>query len=1163
MKNNPRALVLISVVSIATVALGIAITAGATPIDTSVDSSDRLSVDELAEQSGENGATVDETLFEETGEAVIILDVERESDVERHAMTGTGPLQADSETTLGFVADEVAALEEATVRNKLWLGNLLTVQIDLDTHDIDEIARIDRVTHVAPNVEFGLPDPVSDPVDSGAVSDDAVAAAHLGGELETADGATISIDEAVRPTDANPVDEPGTVTYGLEQLDIPGFEAAFDGERGANATVAIVDTGLSDPEEGHPDLDITKQYLIQDGEVMENETEEGSAHGEHVAGTATGAADPAGDVPRYGVAPEADLINIDVFGAGQGASFADILLGLEQSVEDGADVAGFSLGASNAAFRDSTFREIYTDVIVDANTAGTAVTVSAGNEGLGPIGGQVSSPGTQFDAFTVGASTETGNIASFSSGAVVNDRSVLTPTGDEIELPEFFPREYVKPDVAAGGDLVLSAGPLGLEVEDPAAEYSTASGTSMAQPHVAGTVALLQSATDEELAPEQIETALVETADKPEAAPGLETERDIRYGTGIINVTSAALALQDAQSVGGAVTDAESGDGIVGATVETEHGGLTTARTAGTYVSHPSSNPAQLTADAFGYESETVTVGDGDDHEFELDPVVTAESFQDQLPFAVAGGDIDPVFDLANVEALTVDLVGTSNVDPDELTVTIDDEEFPVGQQFELDESLTADGVSIPVSTTEAVENGSTIALQYTFAGPGDDTVVETGETEIVDEVPPAAFEVIDINAPSTVSTDDQVAIEAEVANVGGQMGSTELLTGIQDDENIIFFPPDESLELAAGETSTLAVDFGTINDINDNVAAIRWGPGDELEAVQQVGENLHPGEEPLPEVEDQLTSPITVVSDGEPYFLVENLNAPAQVEPGSTIDVSANITNIGQKTDSQNVSYQFDDSVVDTSPTLTLEPDESTTVQFTDIELPEEENIYEHGVATENSTEFTKITVGDPEPPEFELSDFQQPDRLSMDEFIVGEVTIENVGGATGDVELLYGTDIDEEFVFRDTGIGLYELDPGESTTVEENLLTFEDINEILDLDYGPGDEVLTGFQLGHQVNPDEPPEPELVDERVANISIGVDIDVTGDGNPATDTTGDGLLNDVDGDGEFDIFDVQALFNNLDDDAVTENVGQFDFGDDGEIGVFDVQALFDELTSS
>jgi hypothetical protein len=38
----------------------------------------------------------------------------------------------------------------------------------------------------------------------------------------------------------------------------------------------------------------------------------------------------------------------------------------------------------------------------------------------------------------------------------------------------------------------------------------------------------------------------------------------------------------------------------------------------------------------------------------------------------------------------------------------------------------------------------------------------------------------------------------------------------------------------------------------------------------------------------------------------------------------------------------------------------------------------------------------------------------------------------------------------------------------------------------------------------------------------------VNGNGKPATDTNENGLLNDVDGDGQFDIFDVQALFEGL-----------------------------------
>ena len=79
---------------------------------------------------------------------------------------------------------------------------------------------------------------------------------------------------------------------------------------------------------------------------------------------------------------------------------------------------------------------------------------------------------------------------------------------------------------------------------------------------------------------------------------------------------------------------------------------------------------------------------------------------------------------------------------------------------------------------------------------------------------------------------------------------------------------------------------------------------------------------------------------------------------------------------------------------------------------------------------------------------------------------------------------------------------------------------------------------------------------------SLFVSVDVNGDGNPATDTTGDGRLNDIDGNGDFDIFDVQRLFAGLDRDVIQDNAHVFKFqaGGDGPVSVFDVQALFGDL---
>lgn len=71
---------------------------------------------------------------------------------------------------------------------------------------------------------------------------------------------------------------------------------------------------------------------------------------------------------------------------------------------------------------------------------------------------------------------------------------------------------------------------------------------------------------------------------------------------------------------------------------------------------------------------------------------------------------------------------------------------------------------------------------------------------------------------------------------------------------------------------------------------------------------------------------------------------------------------------------------------------------------------------------------------------------------------------------------------------------------------------------------------------------------------------DVSGDGNPPTDGDGDGLYEDVNGDGDATISDVQAFFTSYNDDAVTNNSASFDFNGDGSVSVSDVQALFNEV---
>jgi hypothetical protein len=65
---------------------------------------------------------------------------------------------------------------------------------------------------------------------------------------------------------------------------------------------------------------------------------------------------------------------------------------------------------------------------------------------------------------------------------------------------------------------------------------------------------------------------------------------------------------------------------------------------------------------------------------------------------------------------------------------------------------------------------------------------------------------------------------------------------------------------------------------------------------------------------------------------------------------------------------------------------------------------------------------------------------------------------------------------------------------------------------------------------------------------------------NAPTDPDGDGLYEDVNGDGSVDSGDAQTIFANTDDPVVENNVAAFDFNDDGDVNVGDAQALFVEV---
>lgn len=201
-------------------------------------------------------------------------------------------------------------------------------------------------------------------------------------------------------------------------------------------------------------------------------------HGTHTMGTILG---DDGQGNQIGMAPGARWIGCRNMqrGLGNPASYTDCMefflapypLNGDSfrggDVSKAPDLVNNSWGCPNIEGCDDTILEPATAAL---EAAGIMMVVSAGNDG--PACATANEPPARYaNVFSVGASNAQGEITGFSS------RGPVEVVGQS---------PLLKPDITAPGDNIRSSLPGG--------GYGTASGTSMAGPHVAGLVALIWSA---------------------------------------------------------------------------------------------------------------------------------------------------------------------------------------------------------------------------------------------------------------------------------------------------------------------------------------------------------------------------------------------------------------------------------------------------------------------------------------------------------------------------------------------------------------------------------------------------------------------------------------------------------------------------------------------
>lgn len=148
-------------------------------------------------------------------------------------------------------------------------------------------------------------------------------------------------------------------------------------------------------------------YVDEGIEITHDKDNQGE-HGSHVAGIAAANSYipaendtfvPALDsVMTQGVAPDAQLLIMKVFGVNGGAFDSDYMAAIEDAIVLDADVVNLSLGSGNAGFATSTD---YQDIMDDLANSDTVVSISAGNSGMYgdgnlPIYGYLYSDGANF-----------------------------------------------------------------------------------------------------------------------------------------------------------------------------------------------------------------------------------------------------------------------------------------------------------------------------------------------------------------------------------------------------------------------------------------------------------------------------------------------------------------------------------------------------------------------------------------------------------------------------------------------------------------------------------------------------------------------------------------------------------------------------------------------
>jgi serine protease len=341
------------------------------------------------------------------------------------------------------------------------------------------------------------------PPDEAVLAGDSSMEAECQGQAGAADG-----------SGAFPNDTCYHYQWHLGQIHMP---EAWKLGNGKGVVVAVIDTGVSKVA----DLKDTKFVPGYNFVANNDNADDDHGHGTHVAGTIAEATN--NKIGVAGVAYGAAIMPLKVLSSSGSGSMAAIAQAIRWAADHGAGVINMSLGGP---FPVGTINS----AIQYARSKGVVVVAAAGNDGRGKVSYPARYPGviavasTQFDESPVFYSNWGPEIDVAAPGG--NTR--VDQNGDG------------KPD----GVLQHTIVPGNISKTD----YLWFMGTSMASPHVAGVVALIEGAGVRK--PDAVEEVLLDTARKPKASGAAGGRIDDHYGSGIVDAAAALKKVRTGRGAG-------------------------------------------------------------------------------------------------------------------------------------------------------------------------------------------------------------------------------------------------------------------------------------------------------------------------------------------------------------------------------------------------------------------------------------------------------------------------------------------------------------------------------------------------------------------------------------------------------------------------------------